>query len=61
VKYRIEYVRVPDYDAPDYDAIDGTGDEYLDLVGRRIVQVLGEPRTGDGTVLLRVLTEETDQ
>jgi hypothetical protein len=56
VKYRIEYVSIPDPDGTDW-----TEGEYLDLAGRRIVAVLGEHKTQDTTVLLRVLTEETGQ
>jgi hypothetical protein len=36
-------------------------DKHRNLAGRRIVEVLGGPKPkGDGTVLLRVLTEEIE-
>jgi len=56
VKYRIENVSVPEYDG-----VAMSGDKHRNLAGRRIVQVLGEPKPkGDGTVSLRVLTEQEE-
>jgi hypothetical protein len=57
VKYRIEIVSIPEYDG-----IAQSSDRSGNLAVRRIVQVLGDPRPkDDGTVLLRVLTEEIEK